>query len=57
LLPLQFAGFAGAFWLIAHRWLSVVESVGLAITVGCIGGLGINTAHELGHKKERSERW
>ncbi len=56
-LPLQYAGFAGAFWLIASGRLSIVESIGLAITVGFIGGLGINTAHELGHKKERVERW
>lgn len=26
-------------------------------TIGCIGGIGINTAHELGHKKESHERW
>lgn len=56
-LPLQYAGFVMAFWVIAHGGLSVVESVGLAITVGFIGGLGINTAHELGHKKESVERW
>jgi alkane 1-monooxygenase len=31
--------------------------VGLAVTVGFIGGIGINTAHELGHKKESHERW
>ena len=24
---------------------------------GCIGGIGINTAHELGHKRESHERW
>ena len=28
------------------------EKVGLAVSIGCIGGIGINTAHELGHKKE-----
>jgi alkane 1-monooxygenase len=56
-LPLQYAGFVVGFWLIAHGGLTVVESLGLTITVGCIGGLGINTAHELGHKKERVERW
>ena len=31
--------------------------VGLAVSIGCIGGIGINTAHELGHKKESHERW
>ena len=29
-----------------------VEKLGVAITIGCIGGIGINTAHELGHKRE-----
>ena len=33
------------------------DKVGLAVSIGCIGGIGINTAHELGHKKESHERW
>lgn len=56
-LPLQYAGFVTAFWFIAHGGFSIWEQVGLAVTVGFIGGLGINTAHELGHKKESHERW
>jgi len=40
-----------------HYDLSVVDRVGIAISIGCIGGIGINTAHELGHKKEANERW
>jgi alkane 1-monooxygenase len=56
-LPLQYAGFAFAFWYLATAGLTVGERIGLAITVGFIGGLGINTAHELGHKKESHERW
>lgn len=56
-LPVQYAGFAAAFWLISHGDLLVVDKVGLAISIGCIGGIGINTAHELGHKKESHERW
>jgi alkane 1-monooxygenase len=61
-LPIQYAGFVGAMWLIAtspgdSSGLSVVDKVGLAISIGCIGGIGINTAHELGHKKEANERW
>jgi alkane 1-monooxygenase len=31
--------------------------VGLALTVGLVGGVGINTAHELGHKRDDTERW
>jgi len=56
-LPLQYAGFALAFWYIAYGDLTTVNRIGLAVTVGFIGGLGINTAHELGHKKESHERW
>ena len=37
--------------------LALWEKLGLAVTIGCIGGIGINTAHELGHKKESHERW
>ena len=64
-LPIQYVGFTGAMALIAG-WdafgllpapLTLVDKVGLAVSIGCIGGIGINTAHELGHKKESHERW
>lgn len=56
-LPIQYAGFGAAFWLLAHGGIGTFEKIGLAISIGCIGGIGINTAHELGHKKEANERW
>lgn len=56
-LPLQYAGFIITFYVISQWDLSTAEKVGLAISVGMIGGIGINTAHELGHKKESYERW
>ncbi len=56
-LPIQYAGFVGAFWVMTHYDLSVVDRIGIAVSIGCIGGIGINTAHELGHKKEANERW
>ena len=31
--------------------------IGLALSIGALGGVGINTAHEMGHKKESVERW
>ncbi len=37
--------------------LSWVAKIGLALSVGVLGGIGINTAHELGHKKDSLERW
>ncbi len=56
-LPLQYAGFLLGMWFIVRGDLGVADQVGLAVTLGFIGGLGINTAHELGHKKESHERW
>lgn len=85
-LPIQYAGFFGAFWVIGggnpaawlvdalgiQDWaaglpfgerltgdlgLSTIDKIGLAISIGSIGGIGINTAHELGHKREVNERW
>ncbi len=47
-LPALFTGDLG---------LSTFDKIGLAISIGAIGGIGINTAHELGHKKEANERW
>lgn len=56
-LPLQYAGFLLGFRYLAGEALSVTDRVGLAVTLGFIGGLGINVAHELGHRRERLERW
>ena len=56
-LPIQFASliFACAMWSSGN--LSLVESLGLAFTVAMVGGIAINTAHELGHKRKSAERW
>lgn len=43
-------------WLGVHGGLATVDKIGLALTVGIVGGIGINTAHELGHKKVELER-
>ncbi|MDI6912353.1 fatty acid desaturase [Nocardioides sp.] len=62
-LPIQYAGFVGAMWLISGEFigggadLATIDKIGLAVSIGCIGGIGINTAHELGHKREANERW
>jgi alkane 1-monooxygenase len=56
-LPLQFASliFACAIW--SSGELSFLESLGLAFSVAMVGGIAINTAHELGHKRKSYERW
>ncbi|MDT0202361.1 fatty acid desaturase [Nocardioides sp. AE5] len=64
-LPIQYVGFVGAMMLISGSTLwgllddpmTLWQKIGIAVSIGCIGGIGINTAHELGHKKEANERW
>jgi len=56
-LPIQYAGLVFACWLWSRGGLSVLDSIGLALTVAMVSGIAINTAHELGHKRASSERW
>jgi len=56
-LPLQYVALVGGTWLLADGGLSLVEQLGLALTLGTVNGVGINTAHELGHKRESIEKW
>jgi len=56
-IPIQYAGLVLACWKWGSGNLSIVESIGLALTMGVVGGIAINTAHELGHKREAAEKW
>jgi alkane 1-monooxygenase len=56
-IPVQYAGLVFACWLWSSGDLSILESLGLALTMGVVGGIAINTAHELGHKRDSLERW
>ena len=65
-IPMQFVGIVlssylltadDLSWLGLENGLSLVSKIGLALTIGLVGGIGINTAHELGHKKIEWERW
>jgi alkane 1-monooxygenase len=56
-IPLQYLGLVFACWLWSGGDLSAVNRVGLAITMGVVSGIAINTAHELGHKRASLERW
>ncbi len=56
-LPVQYAGFGVAMWYLATAGLGVADKIGLAVSIGIVAGVAINTAHELGHKKESHERW
>ncbi len=56
-IPIQYGGLVFACWMWSSGDLNVVESIGLALTMGVVGGIAINTAHELGHKRANSEKW
>ncbi|MDT5091180.1 MAG: alkane 1-monooxygenase [Mycobacterium sp.] len=65
-IPFQFASVVfGAYlftadsisWLGYDGPLGWIGKAGAALTVGVLGGVGINTAHEMGHKKDALERW
>ncbi|MFC9834584.1 alkane 1-monooxygenase [Rhodococcus sp. NPDC127530] len=44
-------------WLGIDGGLGLVSKIGVAFSVAVMGGIGINTAHEMGHKKTELERW
>ena len=44
-------------WLGIAGGLGLISKIGVTVTVGIVGGVGINTAHEMGHKRENLERW
>ncbi len=56
-VPLQIGVTIYGAWMAATLDLSLLEMVGLAISVGIVNGIAINTAHELGHKKDKLDRW
>ena len=56
-IPTQFIITIWGAWLAVHVATSWLEYAGLVFSVGMVNGIGINTAHELGHKKDSLERW
>ena len=59
-LPIQYLSLLLACWLWSDGGrlaMNFLDKLGLMLTVGGIGGVAINAAHELGHKRARSERW
>lgn len=55
-VPLHFVALIGSAWWAGTQSLSWWAFTGLAVVAGITSGLGINTGHELGHKKGRLER-
>ncbi len=56
-IPSQFALTIFGAWLVASGRYDTWGLLGLIFTVGIVNGIAINTAHELGHKKDGLERW
>ena len=56
-IPLQYVALVAACALWANGDLAWWQSLGLAVSIGIVGGIAINTAHELGHKRPAVERW
>ncbi|MFB9237999.1 alkane 1-monooxygenase [Plantactinospora siamensis] len=56
-LPAQYAALVLCCAVWQRGGLGVAGAAGLIATVGVVNGIAINTAHELGHKRERAERW
>ncbi|PVY70011.1 alkane 1-monooxygenase [Tamilnaduibacter salinus] len=55
-IPTQYAVTALGAWLASRKKTPTSDKLGLTLTVGAINGIGINTAHELGHKPEKSKK-
>ena len=65
-IPLQYASaILGAYlftasdlgWLGYDGPLGWLGKIGVALSAATVAGVGINTAHELGHKRDSLERW
>ena len=56
-VPVQWIGTVLGAWIAATQPLHWMGYAALVLTVGAINGIGIGTAHELGHKKEALDRW
>ena len=65
-VPLQYASvIAGAFLFVStdlrffgfEGTLSGPAKLGIALSMGVVGGLGINIGHELGHRDNAIEKW
>ncbi|MCX8557382.1 alkane 1-monooxygenase [Mycolicibacterium mucogenicum] len=59
-LPTQYLALAFGCWVWAGGgWvtLTFTDKLGLMVAVGLSGGIANNAAHELGHRRDRAERW
>jgi alkane 1-monooxygenase len=55
-IPMHFIVLIAIAWFVGTHELTMWSVLALALTAGSYSGLGINTAHEMGHKKPALER-
>ena len=53
----EYVAFFACVWIVGTHALTWYDYVGFALSLGAATGISINTAHELGHKTNRFERW
>ncbi|MDH5359331.1 MAG: alkane 1-monooxygenase [Gammaproteobacteria bacterium] len=56
-VPLHYLTMTVVCWVIVKWSLSIIDIIGLTLSLGLINSVAINTAHELGHKHTRFEQW
>jgi alkane 1-monooxygenase len=56
-VPIQYITFAVAVWWFMANDPNLVQTIGLAMSVGIVGGIAIAAAHELGHKTDTPGQW
>jgi alkane 1-monooxygenase len=56
-VPIHYFTLIYAAYVVGTQNLPWHAVLGLALSVGVVNGLAINTGHELGHKKTKLERW
>ena len=56
-VPLYFVTLIAAAWFVGTQAVSAWGILAVALAVGFYSGTAITVGHELGHKKEKVERW
>ena len=56
-VPMHFIVLLAFAWVVGTFDLSILSLVVVALVAGSYSGIGINTAHELGHKNTKIEKW
>ena len=55
-VPMYYAVLIGGAWFAATQAVGPLALLGHALAVGAVGGIAVNTGHELGHKKAPADQ-